>query len=390
MRATTRFDLLILGGGCAGLSLAMRLAGCAGAGRVAVIEPRSSYVDDRSWCFWASDEHPLIDLVSRRWSRWRGSRWDREVIERSAGGVSYQYVGSLDFYRHALEAIRGAANIELQLGQKALDVTRRQDHFQVRTNEARLQARWVVDTRPPASARLSESLLHQCFVGRVVSLAPESPARFEPDAVELMTDLRNDEHGLQFSYVLPFARDRALVEVTRFSPAPVGRSQLAAELDALLQRRGWQVGETAREESAVLPMGLPQPDPEPIPGLVRAGTGGGALRAASGYGFQRIQRWAEACSQRLAKGEAPLAQPRDSRRQQFMDGLFLRVLREQPDQAPKLFERMLERVPGPVFVRFMSDQAGWMDSLRVVSSLPWRPFVQTLSRRRRDRPARLA
>ncbi|TVS12209.1 MAG: hypothetical protein EA419_05655 [Wenzhouxiangella sp.] len=390
MRTPAHFDLLILGGGCAGLSLAMRLAESGYPGRVAIIEPRSVYVDDRSWCFWAPDQHPLAALVSRRWSRWRGSRWNRDVIERSAPGLSYQYVNSLDFYQHALEAIRGTDNIELKLDQKVVDVTREKDLFHIQTADSKLQARWVVDTRPPAPARLSESVLHQCFAGRVVSLAPESPGRFEPDAVELMTDMRRDEHGLQFSYVLPFARDRALVEVTRFCPAPVGARQLGAELDQLLARRGWKVGAVEREESAVLPMGLPQPDSEPMPGMVRAGTGGGALRPASGYGFQRIQRWAGACSQRLGAGFGPLAQPPDSTRQRFMDGLFLQVLRDQPERAPELFGRMFERVPGPVFVRFMSDRAGWSDSLRIISSLPWRPFLQTLGRRGRPGPARLA
>ncbi|MFQ3248021.1 MAG: lycopene beta-cyclase, partial [Arenicella sp.] len=40
-------DVAILGGGCAGLSLAVRLA--SSNFLVKVIEPREDYVDDRTW-----------------------------------------------------------------------------------------------------------------------------------------------------------------------------------------------------------------------------------------------------------------------------------------------------------------------------------------------------
>ncbi len=46
-------DLLILGGGCAGLSLASRLAEFGkDAPKVLIIEQRESYTNDRTWCFW--------------------------------------------------------------------------------------------------------------------------------------------------------------------------------------------------------------------------------------------------------------------------------------------------------------------------------------------------
>jgi lycopene beta-cyclase len=314
------------------------------------------------------------------------SRLNQNVIERSAPGFTYQFINSLDFYRHALAKIQRARNIELKLGQQALAVTHDNDLFRVETEGASLRAQWLVDTRPPQATQLAGAILCQSFVGQVVSLAPGSPGAFEPGSVELMTDMQHDAHGLQFSYVLPFDRRRALVEITRFSPAPIGCEQLGTELKQLLERRGWQVDTVERVEAGMLPMGLPALDTAPMPGLVRAGTGAGALRAASGYGFQRIQRWARACSESLARGGAPVGHPTDSVGRRFMDRLFLQVLRDQTDQAPRIFERMIARVPGPVFVRFMSDQARWTDGPRIVNSVPWRPFLKSLHHHHRSRP----
>jgi lycopene beta-cyclase len=43
-------DVLILGGGCAGLSLAVALAERAPAMRVDTLEARMDYTRDRTWC----------------------------------------------------------------------------------------------------------------------------------------------------------------------------------------------------------------------------------------------------------------------------------------------------------------------------------------------------
>jgi lycopene beta-cyclase len=385
MQAASEYDLLILGGGCAGLSLALRLAESDYAGRVGIVEPRREYDDDRSWCFWAPDAHPLTGLVSCRWHRWQLSQRHGALTTRAAAGASYQYVNSLDFYDRALDSIHASRHIELLQGEAAERVYRLNGHLMVDTAKATLRSRWIVDTRPPASEPLAQSTLFQCFHGRVVSLAENSPAAFDPDAVELMTDMQTDPHGFRFSYVLPFDRRRALVEVTRFSRHPIARAQLDEELLELLHRRQWRPASFEREEAAVLPMGLPSASPEPMPGHVRAGTGGGALRAASGYGFLRIQRWATQCCASLVQDGPPLPQPAEPARQAWMDRLFLRVLRDQPEQAPRLFERMFQRVPGPALLRFLGDQASALDCLRLVTALPARPFLKSLVQiQRRD------
>ena len=65
------YDIAILGGGCAGLSLARELANLSYSKRVIIIEPRTVYEHDRTWCFWAEARHSLSELVSKKWSLWR-------------------------------------------------------------------------------------------------------------------------------------------------------------------------------------------------------------------------------------------------------------------------------------------------------------------------------
>ena len=63
------FDYIIIGGGCAGLSLAYELE----TNRklkdksLAIIEPREEYKRDKTWSFWKVIHHNFEDCVKKSW-----------------------------------------------------------------------------------------------------------------------------------------------------------------------------------------------------------------------------------------------------------------------------------------------------------------------------------
>ncbi|MBW8368367.1 MAG: FAD-binding protein [Arenimonas sp.] len=371
-----RANLVVIGGGLAGLSLATRLARGGYRGRVVIIEPREEYTDDRSWSFWTRADQALPVAAARHWSHWRFSRYGGDPVTHSAQGWRYSYVRSSDLYREALAVIQAQPNFKLVTGTRAGAVEHHDGAVSVVTGAATFSAPFVIDTRPPAAARFSDSTLFQCFAGRELRFGP---ACLDDRQVELMTDMRSDALGFVFSYVLPLSPTRALVEATRFSTRPLGQAQLSADLDQMLASRGWSDAQVMRTEAAVLPMGLPAPDASvPIPGVVQAGMGAGALRAASGFGFVRIQAWAERCARELLQGRPPVGHPAEPKLQGWMDRVFLRALANNPERSPEFFLRLAASVPGEAFVRFMSDRGGWRDHARIIAALPPWPFLQAL------------
>ena len=63
-------DLLIIGAGCAGLSLGVQLAKMKErAPKVLLLEQRTVYENDRTWCFWGQQENVYSDLVNHQWSK---------------------------------------------------------------------------------------------------------------------------------------------------------------------------------------------------------------------------------------------------------------------------------------------------------------------------------
>jgi len=363
---TERVDLAIIGGGCAGLSLAERLARQGYTGAVRVIEPRERYTDDRSWCFWARDVHPL---ASRRWRSWRFSKADGDRLVHHSDTWRYQYVRAGDFYADAEAAIGAGDAIALMRGVTVGSTAADPHGVRLETSAGPLIARHVVDTRPPAQP--VRARLHQCFIGAEI----EAAGAFDPDAVGLMEDMRLGPHGFEFTYTVPLSADRALVEHTVFSPRPVAPQSLTPDLDAKLSQAGLASARELRREGAILPMGMLDP-PAPAPaGVVRAGASAGAMRPATGYAFRRIEAWAERCAAQILAGGPPLAEAGRSDAADWFDSVFLRALAREGAPAPDWFFAMARGLGANGFAHFMSDEARARDYGAVISSLPPAPFL---------------
>lgn len=368
-------DLVIIGGGLAGLSLAQRLAQRATGGRVIIIEPRTVYKDDRSWAFWTPADGKWAKAASRIWTHWRFGARSGAMVTASDPRWNYAYLRSSTVYDRACAEISSTPLITLALGVRAFGLQRSSNGVEVETSAGKVCAHHVIDTRPPNELRIAGSLLLQSFYGREIMLADAA----NDTVVDVMCDMRSDANGFVFAYVLPLTPKRILVEITRFSTASYGSAALAPDLNALLTARGWADAPVLREEFAVLPMGLPAEASHcNLVGLVHAGTSAGALRAATGFGFLRIQNWADRCADKIANGQPPITHMPEPRLRAWMDAVFLRALAANPARAPEFFLRLADRVPPASLARFLSDDARWGDILHVMAALPPAPFLSAI------------
>ncbi len=376
----TDFDVVILGGGCAGLSLALRLAEQRGLyQRVAVLEARPAYHHDRSWCFWRVGPHRFEHLVKRSWSS-VSLRSGAQAVQVDCTRTPYQLLEASAFYNHACEAIASSKDVRLNLGVTVVgSPVPVPGGWRIETSAGGLTAVKVIDTRPPNLPKCGGALLWQSFLGE--ELVCERPV-FDSHRVDLM-DFATDRSGaVAFTYVLPLANDRALVETTTFDPDPHGPADLAQRQQMAVQRlcRGAS-HQVLRTEAGILPMGISGVAAREAGlgrGHWRAGLMSGAARPATGYAFQRIQRWADACSLALQHGRDPTGHAPDPLLTQFMDRLFLNVLRNHPQRGPELFVSLFANAATPRVVRFLSDRATFIDRVAVAASLPTGLFLRQL------------
>lgn len=370
-------DHLIVGAGCAGLSLAVRLAArpASERGRILIVEPREELGGDRTWCSWRGAPHPFGAAITHRWSRWRVVAGGRS-IERGSIARPYEHVDSVAFAREAQDAIESSEDATLRLGVRVSAIADEGGSVRVETSAGVLRARLAWDARggaPDERARADDVRWVQHFVGWVVRT--ERPI-FEPDVATLMDFEVSQARGPHFVYVLPYARDEALVEDTYFSDAPLEEAEYEQTLRAWLDAHGAGGVEILRRERGRIPMSTAEIAPRASPRIVPIGLRGGAAKPSTGYAFAFIQRQCEALARAVARGETPPPEiAAHSPVARFFDRVFLAHLRRHPSSAPEVFGALFERTPPEALARFLSEEGGVRDHLRVMNGVPRLPVA---------------
>lgn len=371
------FDLVILGGGCAGLSLSMALAVHGGrCPRTLVIEPRTEYTNDRTWCFWDDRSRAVPYAIQHRWQTMQVANAGQSV-SLDCGSTPYHFLAAQDFYAAAQASIDRQPNIALRLGTSVVDEPVRSAAdgvWHIRTSAATVTARAVVDTRPTQLPRRDGAVLWQSFYGQEIEC---SVAVFDPSSVNLMNFLAPHPRHVPFVYVLPVTPTRALIEITVFGAAPLARQALSTQLEAAIaQRVGSASFTTLRREHGILPMGLTVAPQATHKSCVRVGLMAGGARPSTGYAFQRIQRWAAECADSLVSGGNPTRHRPDPLPLRVMDRIFLDVLRADPNRGGALFFSLFSRVEPARVIRFLSGHGSVFDGLAVVAAMPVPPFLR--------------
>ncbi len=357
-------DIVILGGGCAGLSVAVRLAQ---AGRaLCVLEPRLIYQDDRTWCFWRTALDPFTDCVKSVWTNW-SVNGPTGRVQRSSAKLRYECVGSGNFYQRAQSLLADYPAASLLLGRTATAVYKSPQGYKIETDAGILTANHVIDSRPPQRV----PAYGQFFLGYEVYT--NRPV-FNPTCVQLMDFRAARSGGIDFVYTLPFSRHHALIEVTTFAPKTpppqVLQAWLLEEIEAL-KPGGYEV---RRQEAGALPMEVGYRAPLQ-PGVIAVGQGGGAVRPATGYAFARIQVQADALVAALQRGEMPRPFT-DGPITRFMDSVFLQVMKSMPERGPAIFENLFRHTPPERLEHFLSGSSNALDRLAVMAAMPAMPFLK--------------
>jgi lycopene beta-cyclase len=368
-------DVAILGGGCAGLSLAVALGQVSPDCKVHVLEERSEYVRDRTWCLWNAEPHPFESCVTHSWNRWR-IRCQGESVVRGSNRYSYQHIPADRFYKCALESIAESPQQQITLSTRVHAVAPDGENFRIETDRGSLRAARVFDSRPQAvSVRQQTAGLVQRFSGwHVVTDGP----CFNSTTVELMDFQSSADAGRTiFFYTLPFSANEALVEATYLDHPDLAPARaehaLQGWLETILAGAPYKV--VFREHGA-LPMNPASifAGSERLSRYQRIGTAGGRVKPSSGYAFLRIQRQSRAIANALASGVVPPTQL-EPMRYELLDRVFMNALTRNSAAAPSYFLQLFRNVPPDLLVRFLSECGSTSETIRVALALPKLPFT---------------
>ncbi len=381
-------DIVVVGAGAAGLSLAHRLPartphGAAPA--VVLIDPPPGPLRPprRTWCFWETGPGRFDAAATASWEWLRVHGRDGTVVLRHIAPARYKMIRSDDFEAlvdRDLEGRPGLRRLEATVGTVTTlpDGTARVTATDATGTRVELRSRWVFDSRPPQRLPPARTLLLQHFRGWFVRA--ERPV-FDPAVVDLM-DFRTGrpEHGLSFGYVLPTGRHTALVEYTGFGPAPLTSDAYDRALEDYT-RRVLRTGdvEVLSTEQGVIPMtdAVFERRVAGSGAVFRIGVAGGATRPSTGYTFAAVQRQSDAVSRAVRAGRRPVPPPPHRARARLMDAVLLRALDTGRVDGPDLFFRLFDRVPAGRLLRFLDGRSRLFEDLAVGARTPVLPMLRT-------------
>ena len=106
------FDYVIIGGGCAGLSLAYELEinNKLKDKSLAIIENREKYERDKTWSFWKVFDHNFQDCVIKSWNNFTINTLDASR-ELKSEKFPYQSIDSGMFYNKVNAQLKSNKNI---------------------------------------------------------------------------------------------------------------------------------------------------------------------------------------------------------------------------------------------------------------------------------------
>lgn len=364
-------EVLILGGGCAGLSLATAIARRAPRMRVLTLEARSAYTRDRTWCFWNSTDHPFQAGVTHRWHQWRVQANGIEARQQSSR-FCYQHLPADRFYHMAQCEIAGA-NQELLMQTEATAVRGSEAGFMTETSQGLVRSRWVFDART-CELNVSQPAFLQRFEGWHVRTEKSC---FNPRCVDLMDFQPCTVAGRTvFFYVLPFSEREALIEITYLDPPHLtpecASDRLFNRMSQLCPAGEYEI---LYKEAGSLPMGTVRRARQHATAAIPLGARGGRIKASSGYAFQRIQTQSALLADALAKGDA-LPRQSEPRYYGWLDRVFLTALRRNPSRTPDYFLQLFRAVPPDALIPFLSETASPRDLLVTMLALPRRDFIE--------------
>jgi lycopene beta-cyclase len=369
------WDIIIVGGGLSGLSLAVELAEPEFSHlKVLVLERRTQFHRDRTWSYWATSPHRYQALERQRWHRWRVSHNGQTALHNSER--PYCSIDADVFYNHALKAIAASSHVQVRLGEEVIGL---KDGKAVEVQLANsgtaapLSAHWVMDARPQTPE--SSGFLAQHFEGWELEADHDC---FDVSTVDLM-DFQASESGLHFFYVLPYSARRALVETTWISRWS-GPPDYARQIKHYLARRWPGVNfNTVYKERGVL--NLQTPKPAQHARIIPLGRNAGTLRPSTGFAFLNTVTDARTLASAIEKSDLShrdtvLPTYKTSRGDQWMDTVFLQALESNPQNAPGYFMAMFKSVEPVVLTNFLSGAAPPLQRARLIKSLPKIEFLQ--------------
>jgi len=350
------FDYVIIGGGCAGLSLAYELEINKKLDNktLAIIEPRSEYKRDKTWSFWRVIEHNFDDCVMKSWNNFSINS-SSESQELKTENFPYQSINSDLFYKKINITLLKNKNIKFF-----------KNISEINTNNS-----FIFNSVPELT--LDKSKLWQHFRGIEIEVEKDI---FDDEIINLMDFNCDQKDNVHFFYTLPFTKNKALIETTWLSKFD---NELLKDYDTQIEKYikeilGIQKYKINFKEKGAIPLFYSNSTKKI--NKINIGSAGCMTRLSTGYTFLNIQEHSKYIRENIDNiVNAKIYNI--GKKYKFLDVIFLRVLKEYPERIPDIFLSMFKNKANTI-IKFLSNKSNILEDLFIILKMPKWVFIKAV------------
>lgn len=373
------FDVVICGGGAAGLLLANALSNDTAFThlRIAIIEKEKKNINDRTWCYWEEGAGKWDEIVSNTWGK-AVFKADGYLSEFDLAPYKYKMIKGIDFYQKLYPQLKKNKNLHF-LQEEIEDIISSRENCIVRTTSTTYSASQVFSSIPTTAYKnqIRFPVLQQHFIGWIVKT--KVPI-FDPQSVIFMDFEVPQKNKTRFMYVLPFSKHEALVEYTLFSKDLLENKEYEVAIqDYLKDKKAGDFSITETEKGSI-PMTAYDFSQHNTTNLMHIGTAGGWTKASTGYTFQKSVHKVDQLIAFLKK-DKPLNEFKQKSKYTFYDLLFLDVLAKYNEEGSLLFKQMFQNNPSKRIFAFLEEKTSLWQDVAIMRSFPVKRFVIALLKR---------
>ena len=350
------FDYIIIGGGCAGLSLAyeLDLHSKLKDKTLAIVEPRDQYKRDKTWSFWKVSPHNFEDCTIKSWDNFT-INIPSHLKHVDCKNMPYQTIDSGLFYQKIIDKIKQNNNI----------------YFFKNINEVNTENSFIFNS--VGDKIDNKSSLWQHFSGIEIETSKDF---FDEKIFNLMDFDCDQKNSVHFFYTLPFSKTKALIETTWISDLNNTSLndydiQLKDYIEDKLKIKNYKIN---YKETGAIP--LFHPNNIKKLNQIEIGTAGGMTRLSTGYTFLNIQEQ----SKYIRKNIENIKDTKIfsiERKYEFLDNIFLKVLKKNPERMAQIFYKMFNSSPNTV-INFLSNKSNILEDISIISKMPKWVFLKQL------------
>ena len=371
-----KFDYIIVGAGCSGLSLAyeMNVKNLFNDKTCAIIDKRKEFNRDKIWSYWNIYEHSFYDCLINKWDKFCVKKNQNEII-LDCENFQYQSIDSQKFYKKILDNLNSNKNIKLILNKSVDKIYENKDEAIVQCSDEIFRTDIIFNSSLD-NKTTKESELFQHFYGCEVVFdenvnLPEYPI--------IMDFNCNQDSWVHFFYTLPMGKNKIFIENTWISnEKSFAFERYIAEINYYIQNNlnYKKKYKTNYSEIGSIPM-FHFKNNVKYKKLIDIGTAGNLTRKSTGYTFLNIQKSVKQIVINISKKQN-IKESSVSLKYNYLDNIFIKVLLEKKGSMYEVFFDLFKKNKTKDIVKFLSNTSNWFEDLRIILSMPKLIFIKKL------------